>query len=187
MPKALFLIEPKSVSESCTQRTPPRTQECPCPSLLASSPRPARCGACCRLRERARPLRPISQALQRARAGLPAVLRPPRERLDPRIERRESGAAGLRAARPPSAQPRIASMPPALPRRLKQTRAMLIPFYAADAPPPLPARLADPQNNVSEAGVPRSSLALGLKLCTLRVGAAVLSLPLPKFHGPQRR
>ena len=182
MPKALFLIEPceSSVGESAIIE-PHSHSGMHCPSLLASSPRPARCGACWPLRERARPLRPISQALQRARAGLPAVLRPPRERLVPRIERHESGAAGSRAERPPSAQPRIASMPPALPRRPKQTRAMLIPFYAADAPPPPPVRLADPQNNVSEAGVPRSSLALGLELCTLRVGAALVSLPLPPF------
>ena len=85
---------------------------------------------------------------------LPAVLRPPRERLVPRLERHESGAAGLRAERPPSAQPRVASMPTALPRRPKQARAMLIPFYAADArsPPPAPSQI---QNNVGETGVPR--------------------------------
>ena len=137
VPKALFLIEPCESSvggAGCTQRTPPRTQECPCPSLLASSPRPARCGACWPLRERARPLRPISQALQRARAGLPAVLRPPRERLVPRIERHESGAIGLPVGALLSAAPRVASMPSALPRRPNQTRAMLISFYAADAP-----------------------------------------------------
>ena len=34
--------------------------------------------------------------------GLPAVLRPPRERLVPRLERHESGAAGLRAERLPA-------------------------------------------------------------------------------------
>ena len=131
VPKALFLIEPCESSRrwSCPGPHPrPRTQECPCPSLLASSPRPARCGACCRLRERARPLRPISQALQRARAAAARRAATAARALVPRLERHESGAAGLRAERPPSAQPRIASMPTALPRRPKQARAMLTPF-----------------------------------------------------------
>ena len=134
VPKALFLIEPceSSVGGAAHSTNTPSHSGSPCPSLLASSPRPARCSACCRLRERARPLRPISQALQRARAGLPAVLRPPRERLSE--DRGESGTIGLPVGALLSAAPRIASMPPALPRRPNQTRAMLIPFYAADAP-----------------------------------------------------
>ena len=145
VPKALFLIEPcESSAVELHSTKPPFALRniCPCPSLLASSPRPARCGACCRLRERARPLRPISQALQRARAGLPAVLRPPRERLAPRIE---SGTIGL---------PRVASVPTAPPRPPKRARAMLVPFYASDARSPPPA-LSQIQNNVGETGVPR--------------------------------
>jgi hypothetical protein len=93
------------------------------------------------LRERARPLRPISQALQRARAGLPAVLRPP-PREPPRIERRESGTIGSR--------PLVAFIPTAPPRPPKQARAVLIPFYAADArpAPPAPSQI---QNTLSDA------------------------------------
>ena len=78
VPKALFLIEPceSSVGGAALNETP--LQECPCPSLLASSPRPARCGACWPLRERARPLRPPSHALQRARACAPLAANAPR-------------------------------------------------------------------------------------------------------------
>ena len=71
-------------------------------------------------------------------------------------------------------------MPTAPPRPPKQARAVLIPFYAADArsPPPAPSQI---QNNVGEAGVPRWSLVLGLKLRALRVGAALLSPPSSRF------
>ena len=52
---------------------------------------------------------------------------------------------------------------------------MRIPFHAADARPPSPAR-SQIQNNVGE-GSTAASCVLGLKLRTLRVGAALLSPP----------
>ena len=129
----------------CNQRTPSHSQECLC--LRLPSPRAMRrvLAICASVPSRfAQYPKRCSTLVQ-----LPAVLRPPRERLVPRFERHESGAAGLRAERPPTAQPRIASMPTALPRRPKQTRAKLIPFLLLTRPS-APSQI---QNNVSEAGV----------------------------------
>ena len=128
VPKALFLIEPKSLSESCTQRNPPSHSgmPLPLPPRLLPSPRAMR------------RVLPFARACPAASPNLPsAAARSCRaarraataaRALVPRLERHESGAAGLWAERPPSAQPRIASMPTALPRRPKQARAMLTPF-----------------------------------------------------------
>ena len=93
-----------------------------------ASPRPARCGASwpfARACPADSPNIPSAAAKSCAAARRAATAA---RALVPRLERHESGAAGLRAERPPSAQPRIASMPTALPRRPKQARAMLIPF-----------------------------------------------------------
>ena len=135
------MIAQITVCESCNQRTPSSSgMHSPPSSPPPLAPRDAaRVGLCASVPSR------FAQSPKRCSALVPGC--PPccDRRASgslPRIERHESGAAGLRAARPPSAQPRIASMSPALPRRPKQTRAMLILFYAADAPPPPPARLA---------------------------------------------
>jgi len=143
----------------------------PCPS----PPRPARRGACWPYARACPADSPNIPSAAARSCRLPAVLRPPRERLAPRLERHESGAAGLRAERPSSAQPRIASMPTALPRRPKQARAMFIPFYAADARPAACA-LADPKQRGRD-GRAAVFLVPGLKLRALRVGAALLSPP----------
>ena len=144
-------------------------------AFACASPRPARCGACWPLRERARPLHPPAQALQRARACAPLAANAPRAARSKARATRMWCTPGSRAERQPSAQLRIASMPTALPRRPKRAHAMLIPFYDADARPPSPARLQI-QNNVGE-GSTAASCVLGLKLRTLRVGAALLSSP----------
>ena len=125
---------------------------CTLETLPSLSPRPARRGACWPLRERARPLRPPSHALQRARASAPLAANAPRAARSEARATRIWRTPGSRAERRPSAQPRIASMPTALPRRPKRALAVLIPFYAADArpapPPPAPSQI---QNNLSDA------------------------------------
>ena len=81
VPKALFLIEPKITVRGsvdvCNHRTPFAVSGMPLPAPPLAPRDAARLG---HLRERAQPIRPISQALQQNRARLPAVLRPPRER-----------------------------------------------------------------------------------------------------------
>ena len=97
-------------------------------AFACASPRPARCGASwpfARACPADSPNIPSAAAKSCAAARRAATAA---RALVPRLERHESGAAGLRAERPPSAQPRIASMPTALPRRPKQARAMLTPF-----------------------------------------------------------
>ena len=113
---------------------------CTLETLPSLSPRPARRGACWPLRERARPLRPPSHALQRARASAPLAANAPRAARSEARATRIWRTPGSRAERRPSAQPRIASMPTALPRRPKQARTMRIPFYGSDARPPSCAR-----------------------------------------------
>ena len=70
---------------------------------------------------------------------VPAVLRTPRARLVPRLERHKSGAHPDRGQSDGPARSRIAAMPTALLRRPKRARAMLIPVYDADARLPSPA------------------------------------------------
>ena len=122
-------------------------------AFACASPRPARCGASwpfARACPADSPNIPSAAAKSCAAARRAATAA---RALVPRLERHESGAAGLRAERPPSAQPRIASMPTALPRRPKQARAMLTPFMLLTlVRPPAPSQI---QNNVDEAGVPR--------------------------------
>ena len=90
----------------------------------------------------------------------------------------------IAAERRPSAQPRIAAMPTALPRRPKQARTMRISFYESDARSPAvaPAR-SQIQNKVGR-GIRRGYLRVGPQAAyTLRVGAAAPFLSMR----PQRR
>jgi len=153
MLKALLLIEN---SRACTYRNTriddTQSQECwPLPLRLLPSPRAMRrvLAICASVPSR------FAQYPKRCSALVPAARRAATaaRALVPRLERHESGAAGLWAERPPSTQPRIASMPTALPRRPKQARAMLIPFVLLTLIlPPAPSQI---QNNVGEAGVLR--------------------------------
>jgi hypothetical protein len=137
------------------------------------------------LRERARPLHPPAQALQRARACAPLAANAPRAA---RCLRGSSDMnlahTRIAAERRPSAQPRIAAMPTALPRRPKQARTMRISFYESDARSPAvaPAR-SQIQNKVGR-GIRRGYLRVGPQAAyTLRVGAAAPFLSMR----PQRR
>ena len=125
VPKALFLIEP---CESPSASNPPLAlrKPLPLPPRLLPSPRAMR------------RVLAFARACPAASPNLPSAAA-----RSCRAARRAATAA--RAARSEdlaqsdcrselSAAPRIASMPPAFPRRPNQTRAMLIPFYAADAP-----------------------------------------------------
>ena len=151
---------------------------------------------------------------------IPLVLAPPRRPLELHAWQRDAccsqpasrSAAAMRCAlarHPPTPSASHSLIPPvrrsgSLHRRAARrlllptrdpcparARNMRIPFHAADARPPSPAR-SQIQNNVGE-GSTAASCVLGLKLRTLRVGAALLSPPSgplePPFLSmpPQRR
>ena len=163
--KALFLISPNDCS---SQRTPAlRNAPAPPSSPPPLAPRDAARVAICE----SVPGR-FAQSPKRCSALVPGC--------PPCCDRRASGSfRGSSAANLAqsdcrselSAAPRIASMPPALPRRPNQTRAMLIPFYAADAPS---------ANLTVEPSSPHPSLAAGES--TLLVSAC--APPLVAYTSP---